>query len=57
MKIDEATINHNVVRLIKEFELWEIRDTEEGNHARIMALGYISGIIDMAEALKEVSKA
>lgn len=55
MKIDEACINHNVVRLIDEFEMWDLTsDSGLDENMRIMALGYIKGLTELAETLKEV---
>lgn len=60
MKIDEACINHNVVRLVDEMTsaLYEFSDaTDIDDHARIATLGEIRGVCDLAKALKEVLKA
>ena len=55
MKIDELSIDHNALRLIKDLELWACNeDTKGDENWRLMTLGYISGIIDMAEELKKV---
>lgn len=59
MKIDEACINHNVVRLVDEmtssmYEFAEQTDTDD--HVRIATLGAIRGVCDLANALKEVLK-
>lgn len=56
MKIDEASINHNVVRrieLIKNLDLWDM-ENETGNELRIMTLGYIQGVCGLADDLKKV---
>ena len=55
MRIDEACINHNVVRLINDLEMWNrTSDSRLDENMRIMALGYIKGITELAEILKEV---
>lgn len=61
MKIDEKSINHNAVRMIKE--LTESRydmimeATAEERGYLLMTIGEIAGIIEMADAMKEVLKA
>ena len=60
MKIDEACINHNVVRLVDDmtFSLYEYADeTPNDDHKRIATLCEIRGICDLANALKEVLRA
>jgi len=60
MKIDEACINHNAVRIIDDIvsNVWEMsREDESEDHWRLMALGEICGIIDLAKSLKEVLEA
>lgn len=58
MKIGEEDINHNAIRLIDEIEVWDISGTADGEDGlRIMTLGYIKGVTEMAKALKEVLKA
>lgn len=57
MKIDEASINHNALRLIDDIVTWDLSGNEEMHDIQLMTLGYIKGITDMAEALKEVLKA
>jgi len=60
MKIDEKSINHNAVRMIKE--LTESRydmimeSTAEERGYLLMTLGEIAGIIEMADVMKEVLK-
>lgn len=66
MKIDEACINHNAMRLIAELTdnaysfcslTGEDSNSERENHNyAFMTLGNIIGVIDMARALKEVLK-
>lgn len=61
MKIDEGSIDHNVVRLIEklledQYDLIDKdRDYERGYI--LMTLGEISGMLAMAQAMKEVLKA
>lgn len=56
MKIDEASINHNALRLIEDLvdDRYEYRDLPD--YMR-MTLGEIGGIIMMAKAMKEVLEA
>ena len=57
MKIDEGCINHNALRLIEEIvtNAYDVSGGEvSDDHWRSMVLGEISGIIDLARALKEV---
>ena len=59
MKIDRECIDHNVTRLIEEYTqcIWEINDEKnDEDHTRLMTLGYIMGVIELGEALKEVLK-
>lgn len=53
MKIDEASINHNVVRLIERLNLWDMI-SETDNELRIMSIGYIQGVCELADELKKV---
>ena len=57
MKINEESINHNVTRLIDEYTkcVWEVVGNNEDNN-RLMMLGYIRGVLEMGEAMKEVLK-
>ena len=58
MKIDEGCIDHNALELIKE-EVgvpYEYINKDDGT-MQIFTLGYISGIIKYADALKEALKA
>ena len=58
MKINEEDINHNAVRLISELNVWDLAGNEDGDDGfRIMTLGYINGVTELARALKEVLKA
>lgn len=55
MKINESCINHNAVRLIRDQNPWEMSGETPGeDRLRIMTLGYMQGICDLADALKEV---
>lgn len=59
MKIDEASINHNALKLIDEtlgssFDY--CGEKPEEDHMRLLVLGEISGIIEMANAMKKVLK-
>ena len=57
MKIDESCINYNALRLIEEIvtNAYDVSGGEvSDDHWRLMVLGEISGIIDLARALKEV---
>lgn len=58
MKIDENGINHNAVRLIDNI-VADFVDNNlvecNSNHEEI-TIGYIKGICDMANAMKEVLK-
>lgn len=57
MKIDEACINHNVTLLTEKLsrESMEIlNNDDQDNLYRIHALGTIDGILQLANALKEV---
>lgn len=56
MKIDEASINHNIVRLIEE-ECGTVTDCiADQNRLEwlIYTIAKIEGIIDMGNAMKEV---
>lgn len=61
MKIDEACINHNAVRIIGELSeniyAFCDGDTEQNRMYMAMTLGEIAGVIDMAKALKGALKA
>lgn len=56
MKIDEGSINHNAMRLIKQVAepAWENIGNDKES---LMRLAYIDGITDMANAMKEVLNA
>lgn len=59
MKINEESINHNVTRLIEEYTqcIWDINDKKnDEDHTRLMTLGFIRGVLELGEALKEVLK-
>ena len=62
MKIDTESINHNAVRLIKDLleSRYDLIDEDKQDQELgylIMTLGEIAGIIEMANAMKEVLKA
>lgn len=57
MKIDEASINHNVVRLVGGLLPFEMADrTDDTDNLRIMSLGYVQGVCELADELKKVLK-
>ena len=59
MKIDEACINHNAVRLINEImgSPYEYGGQDEStDHLRLLTLGEVRGVLEMTEAMKEVLK-
>ena len=66
MKIDEASINDKAIKLIKELvgssydmimpNSENYQNTEERGYM-LMTLGEIQGVLDMAQAMKEVLKA
>lgn len=58
MKINEDCINHNVVRLITDLidgRYETVEEEADSNYLSLM-LGRIYGIIEMADAMKEVLK-
>ena len=62
MKIGYESINHNAVRLIKDllesrYNLIEVDKQNQERGYLLMTLGEIAGIIEMADAMKEVLKA
>lgn len=62
VKIDTESINHNAVRMIKDllesrYDLIEEDKQDQELGYLIMTLGEIAGIIEMANAMKEVLKA
>lgn len=56
MKIDTACIDHNVDRLIGEIT-YELYEWVNDDKMAAISLGEISGIHQLAEALKEVLRA
>lgn len=61
MRICEECINHNAVRLIKDlvenrYDMIMEATAEERGYL-LMTIGEIAGIIEMADAMKEVMKA
>ena len=62
MKIGYESINHNAVRLIKDllesrYDLIEVDKQNQERGYLLMTLGEVAGIIEMADAMKEVLKA
>ena len=62
MRINEENINYNAVRMIKDLleSRYDLIEEDKQNQELgylIMTLGEIAGIIEMAEAMKEVLKA
>lgn len=62
MRISKENINNNSVRLIKDllesrYDLIEEDKQDQELGYLIMTLGEIAGIIEMADAMKEVLKA
>lgn len=57
MKITEDNIDYNVGRLIDK-ELgspWEYAEqSDDADHQRLLALGYVRGLLDFAQCMKEV---
>ena len=59
MKIDYENIHYNAQRLIDEYtgSPYEYADqSDDADHQRLVTLGYIRGIIEMAHAMEEVLK-
>lgn len=59
MKITEDCINHNALRVINmgiasPFEYAD--SSEDADHIRLVTLGYIRGVLDLANELKAVLK-
>lgn len=62
MKITEDSIDYNAVRLIRDLidTRYELIDNDKPAQERgytLMTLGEIAGVIEMAEAMKEVLRA
>lgn len=59
MKITDDCIDYNTVRLIDEdTDPWALSgQSDDMDNERLIMLGYIRGVIDMAQAMKEVLKA
>lgn len=62
MRINEECINHNAVRMIKDllesrYDLIEEDKKDQEREYFLMTIGEIAGIIEMADAMKEVLKA
>lgn len=60
MKIDESSINHNAMRMIKEVvgNPWEYCDNGDNDvdGCRIVTLGAVYGILLLVDELKQVLK-
>jgi len=57
MKIDEACINHNVALLTEKMSresMDVLNNNDQDNLYRVHVLGTIDGILQLANALKEV---
>ena len=58
MKIDASCIDHNASALTRDALDGDYTgDADKDNYDRIEVIGYIRGVHDMAEVLKEVLKA
>ena len=58
MKIDVSCIDHNSAALTRDALDGDYTGSEEkDNHDRIEVIGYIRGVHDMAEIMKEVLRA
>lgn len=60
MKIDEASINHNAVKLITNAVDTVLNidpDDDRRKEESVIQLSYIAGVADMARVMKEVLKA
>ena len=60
MKIYEAIINHNAVKLISNAVDTVLNidpDDDRRNEESVIQLSYIAGVVDMARVMKEVLKA
>lgn len=59
MKISAENIDYNTVRLINEnTDPWALSgQSDDAANERLIMLGYIRGVLDMAKAMKEVLKA
>lgn len=58
MRITEDCINHNAMQIIDENNVpWEMYEAnDDADHQRLITMGYVRGVLDMAEAMKEVLK-
>lgn len=58
MRITEDCINHNAMKLIDENNVpWEMYEANgDADNQRLITMGYVRGVLDMAEAMKEVLK-
>ena len=59
MKISAENIDYNTVRLIDEnTDPWALSgQSDDMDNERLIMLGYIRGVLDMAKTMKEVLKA
>lgn len=58
MKITEDCINHNAMKLIDESNLpWEMYEAnDDADHQRLITMGYVRGVLEMADVMKGVIK-
>lgn len=64
MKIDESCINHNAVRLIDDIvddpyylcQCGDDKSVEQNLRIALMTIGEVTGVLMMANAMKEVLK-
>ena len=58
MRITADNVEYNALRLIKENTVpWEMAEqNDDSDHQRLLTLGYIEGVIAMADCMKEVLK-
>lgn len=59
MRISAENIDYNTVRLIEEnTDPWALSgQSDDMDNERLIMLGYIRGVLDMAKAMEEVLKA
>ena len=59
MKIDYESINHTAMMVIKEYigSPYEYSESsDDADHSRLVTIGFIYGVTQLADALKEVLK-
>lgn len=59
MKINYESINHNAMLVIKEYvgSPYEYSESsDDADHCRLVTIGFIYGVTQLADALKEVLK-